>query len=142
MWSRWLCLTLGLVDKTNIWIERTHGTADVPHQRIRKVSGIVSRQAIQWQSLESVTWALHVAVGHLETERGAMVERLSFCTRQLSMLQPRLLRLPGSLTQEFIQLINDLEAGRYDHDPFQGDAAIRKYYGILQVALLDALPIE
>ena len=56
--------------------------------------------------------------------------------------QPEHLRLTGSLTQQFIRLINDLKAGRYDHDPLQGDAAIRKYYGILQVALLDALPIE
>jgi hypothetical protein len=35
------------------------------------------------------------------------------------MLQPKLLRLPGSLTQEFIQLASDLRAGRYESDPHE-----------------------
>ena len=99
-----------------------------------------SSQTIQWQSLELVTWAFHMAVGELEIERGTMLERLSFCTRQLSTLQPKLLRLPGSLIQELVQLLNDLKAGHYDEDPSEGSAAVRKYYGNLQSALLDGLP--
>ena len=97
-----------------------------------------SRQAIQWQSLESVTWTFHIAIDQLGNERGTMAERLSFCTRRLSMLQPKLLRLPGSLTQELIQLIADLQAGRYERDPTIGELAIRHYYSRLKVTLLDS----
>ena len=74
-------------------------------------------QAIRWRSLESVTWAFREVSDHLAIERGTMAERLSFCARQLSMLQPKLLLLPGSLTQELAQLIADLQAGRYERDP-------------------------
>lgn len=95
-------------------------------------------QATQWQSLESVTWTFHLAVDHLALESGTMTERLLFCTRQLSMLQPNLLSLPGSLTQELIQLISDLQAGRYERDPSLGNVAIRNYYNRLQVTLLDS----
>ncbi len=83
-----------------------------------------SYNTIQWQSLESVTWTFRVAVDHLATERGTMAERLSFCIRQLSTLQPNLLRLPGSLTQELIQLIDDLRAGHYESDPSLGDSEL------------------
>jgi hypothetical protein len=95
---------------------------------------------IQWQFVESVTWAFHVAVDQLATEHGTMAERLSLCTRQLSMLQPKLLCLPGSLTQQLIQLVGDLRAGRYECDPSQGARAIGNYYSNLNSALLDLLP--
>jgi hypothetical protein len=104
--------------------------------------GMYSYKTIQWQSLESVTWAFHIVIDHLETESGTMAERLSFCTRQLSTLQPKLLRLPGSLTQELIQLVGDLRSGHYENDPSRGQSAIRNYYTGLRSALLDSLPIE
>jgi hypothetical protein len=92
--------------------------------------------------LESVTWTFHVAIGRLETENGTVAERLSFCTRQLSMLQPKRLRLPGSLTQDLIQLIGDLRSVHYEDDPSRGHSAIRHYYSRLSSTLLDSLPIE
>jgi hypothetical protein len=97
-----------------------------------------TRQAAQWQSLESVTWTFHLAVDHLALERGTMAERLFFCTRQLSMLQPKLLSLPGSLTQDLVQLTGDLRAGRYERDPSLGDLAIPNYYSRLRGTLLDS----
>ena len=97
-----------------------------------------SSRAIQWQSLESATWTFHVAIDHLDMERGTMAERLSFCSRQLSMLQPKLLSLPGSLTHELIQLLCDLQAGHYEHDPSLGELAIRNYYRRLKDTLLDS----
>jgi hypothetical protein len=71
-----------------------------------------------------------------------MAERLSFCTRQLSMLQPKLLPLPGSLTQELIQLIGDLQAEHYERDPSLGYLAIRNYYSRFKVSLLDSFPLD
>lgn len=84
----------------------------------------------------------HVAVDHLEVESSTMAGRLSFCTRLLSTLDPQHLRLPGSLTQQFIQLIGDLRSGHYDSDPSRGHSAIRSYYSSLNSTLLDSLPIE
>jgi hypothetical protein len=84
----------------------------------------------------------HVAVEHLETESGTMAERLSFCTRQLTVLQPKPLRLPGSLTRDLIQLIGDLRSGHYESDPLRGHSAIQNYYSSLNSALQDLLPIE
>jgi hypothetical protein len=118
-------------------------TPDTLHPRKQEsLSGMNSYNTIQWQSLESVAWMFHVAIDHLETESETMAERLSFCTRQLSMLQPKLLRLPGSPTRELIQLIGDLRSGHYESDPSQGHWAIRNYYSSLSSALLDSLPIE
>ena len=103
---------------------------------------MTSYNTTQWQALESVTWMFHVAVEHLEAERGTSADRLSFCTRQLTMLQPKLLRLPGSLTRDLIQLIGDLRSGHYESDPSRGHSAIRNYYSSLNSVLQDSLPVE
>jgi hypothetical protein len=87
-----------------------------------------SSQTIQWHSLDFVTWAFHVAVGHLEGAHGTMLERLSFRHQAVVDAQTKLLRLPGSLTQELRQLLNDLKAGHCDEYPLEGNAAVRKYY--------------
>jgi hypothetical protein len=101
-----------------------------------------SYNTTRWQILESVTWMFHVAVNHLEAESGTIAARLSFCTRQLSVLQPKRLPLPGMLTQDLIQLMGDLRSGHYESDPSRGHSAIRSFYGNLSSALLDSLPTE
>jgi hypothetical protein len=119
------------------------GNAKLLHPTIRcSLSSMTSYNTTQWQALESVTWMFHVAVEHLEAERGTSADRLSFCTRQLTMLQPKLLRLPGSLTRDLIQLIGDLRSGHYEFDPSRGHSAIRNYYSSLNAALENSLPIE
>jgi hypothetical protein len=120
-------------------IRKRHTSASKNQESL---SSMISYSTTQWQALESVTWTFHVAVEHLEAEGGTTAERLSFCTRQLTMLQPKLLRLPGSLTRDLIQLIGDLRSGHYESDPSRGHSAIRNYYSCLNSALQDSLRIE
>jgi hypothetical protein len=54
------------------------------------------------------------------------------------MLQPNLLALPGSLSQELIQLIDDLQTGRYERDPSLGDLPIQNYCSKLKVMPLNS----